>query len=388
MEIRSRASLPYKYHMTILILNWRDIKHPLSGGAEISLFENAKHWVKHGASVIWFASSFPDASPEETIENVHIIRRGSHFTVHMRAYFYFIHFLKQTVDVIIDNFHFIPFFTPLYAKDKKILAFINEPAKEAWFKNINIIIAIVGYIMEPLFFLPYRNIPFLTGSASIASELPFLGISKKQITVVPHGVRVSKSVKSKRAKVPTLLYLAQLSPDKGIKDAIEMLSLLRKIYPSIMLFVAGKAISKKYEKKMLQLIKVLEISSKNITFLGFVPEREKYLLLQKAWILVHPSTREGWGLTVIEAASFGTPTVGYNVSGLSDSIQNMQTGILTDENAPESLSKSITTLFNDKKLYDKLSKQAKEYAKKFKWEKSGEQSFDIIKKIYENKKKA
>jgi glycosyltransferase involved in cell wall biosynthesis len=371
--------------MTILILNWRDIKHPLSGGAESSLFEHAKYWQKHGASVIWFTSSFPGAQKEEIIDNIRIIRKGSQFTVHIHAFVHFNSFLKDKIDIIIDNFHFIPFFTPLYAGNKKIIAFIHEPAREAWFKNINIVVALLGYVLEPLFFLPYRHIKFLTVSLSVASELPLFGISKKQITVIPNGVTVDLSIKVKKNKTPTVLYLAQLSQDKGIEDAIKMFAIIKKGFSSTIFLVAGRSVNEKYKKKIFQLVETLKLTQKDIKFLGFVSEKAKYKLLQEAWVLVHPSIREGWGLTVIEAASFGTPTVGYRVTGLSDSIQHMQTGILANKNTPEELAKEVIKLFNDKELYTKLSKQAKKFAKSFNWEKSGEQSFSIIKEIYEQK---
>ena len=44
--------------MKILTTNWRDIKHPLAGGAEISTHEHAKGWVHAGHDVILFSSSF------------------------------------------------------------------------------------------------------------------------------------------------------------------------------------------------------------------------------------------------------------------------------------------------------------------------------------------
>lgn len=371
--------------MTILILNWRDIKHPLSGGAEISLFEHAKYWQNNGAYIIWFASSFTNGAPEEIIDGIRVIRRGSHFTVHIYAYLYYVRFLKNKIDIILDNFHFIPFFTPLYIKNKKILVFINEPAREAWFKNINIFIAILGYILEPLFFLPYRNIQFLTGSTSIAKELSVYGINSKWIKIVPHGTRVNFPIKGQRSKTPLILYLGQLSPDKGIEDAIKMFAIIKKKYPSIVFMVAGKFINQDYEKRIFHLTQSLKLTKKEIIFLGFISEKEKYRLLQEAWILIHPSIREGWGLTVIEAACYGTPTVGYRVVGLSDSIQHMSTGILTDRNTPEELAKSTLRLLYEKKLYDTLSRQARIYAKEFSWEKSGKLSFDIIKKAYEGK---
>src|SRR6185503_20210173 len=104
--------------MNILILNWRDPKHPLAGGAEISLQNHAQYWIKNGARVTWFASKFKRCKKEEVLDEVRVIRRGNHYTV---ALMFFIFYLKNKLDnfdVIIDCFHFIPFFSPLYIKNK------------------------------------------------------------------------------------------------------------------------------------------------------------------------------------------------------------------------------------------------------------------------------
>ena len=67
-------------------------------------------------------------------------------------------------------FHFIPFFTPLYTKSKK-LAFIHETAEEIWLRHRLFPINIIGYFIEPLFFKLYRNIPFMTVSNSTKRDL-------------------------------------------------------------------------------------------------------------------------------------------------------------------------------------------------------------------------
>ena len=122
--------------MTILILNWRDIRHPLSGGAEISLHEQAKYWRDQGNKIIWFASSFNGAKNEEVIDGIKVLRKGSHFTVHIWA-FLFYHWKKfDRFDIVIDSFHFLPFFTPLYISSSKIIGLINEVAGKVWFANL------------------------------------------------------------------------------------------------------------------------------------------------------------------------------------------------------------------------------------------------------------
>ena len=143
--------------MNIVILNWRDIKHPLAGGAEISLFEHAKYWVQKNAQVTWFSSSIKGRVDSENIKGITVIRRGSHYTVHIHALVYYLNGRLGKPDVIIDCFHFLPFFTPLYVRRTKVVALINEVARNLWFSNLPIIFSIIGYHLEDWFFKVYRH---------------------------------------------------------------------------------------------------------------------------------------------------------------------------------------------------------------------------------------
>ena len=99
--------------MNILIFNWRDPKNPKSGGAEIVTFEHAKRWVARGHKVWWFTSSFKGALSHEVIEDVHIIRKGSELSTFFLASLFYLT-SPITFDVVIDEIHGVPFFTPLY----------------------------------------------------------------------------------------------------------------------------------------------------------------------------------------------------------------------------------------------------------------------------------
>ncbi len=75
------------------------------------------------------------------------------------------------------------------------------------------------------------------------------------------------------------------------------------------------------------------LAGPGVTFTGRVSEQEKHRLLGSAWLLVHPALIEGWGIVVAEAAVRGTPTVGFDVPGLRDSVEHGQTGLLAGTEA-------------------------------------------------------
>lgn len=370
--------------MNVLIFNWRDIKHPLSGGAEISLFQHARYWVRKGAKVTWFSSSFNGAKRTEEIEGITFTRRGSHYTVHIFAYIYYKLGRLGRPYIIIDSFHFIPFFTPLYIKKPHVIALVNEVAGHLWFANLRPPLSFLGYFAEPFFFKFYRHVPFITGSDSAKKDLIRFGIAKGKINVIYHGIE-HNTVANKylREKYPTILFLGRISKDKGIEDAISTFIRIETKIKHVRFWIAGQEEKKgDYRKIVYKLLTKDNTLMHKIRYFGYVPENKKFELLKKAWILIHPSKKEGWGLTVIEAASQGTPTVGYNVEGLKDSVVHNKTGILTDTN-PYALANGIIRVLLNKKLYNTLSKQARNWSKTFSWDQSGRESWKFINFIYD-----
>ena len=76
--------------MKILIFNWRDIKNPWAGGAELNYHEQAKIWIKLGHEVTLFCGSFQGAKSFEVIDGINVYRKGSRFTVYIWAVIYYL----------------------------------------------------------------------------------------------------------------------------------------------------------------------------------------------------------------------------------------------------------------------------------------------------------
>lgn len=373
-----------KEKLNVLILSWRGPGHPHAGGAEESTHQHAKGWIKAGHQVTLFTSYYSGAKEEAVIDGVKVIRRGSQiFGVHWQAFWWFSFVRSEKFDLVIDQFHGIPFFTPLYIKAKKI-AFIHEVTKEVWRLNpwpmpFNAVPSIVGTLFEPLIFKAfYKNIPFMTVSESTKEDLIEWGISKNNVTVIHNGFDDPNYPKNKKETRKTIIYLGALSKDKGIEDALIVFRNLYENIKNIQFWVVGKGEDHflTHLKKQAKLLGIEKVTK----FFGFVSEKEKYSLLSKAHILINPSVREGWGLVVLEAAAMGTPTVGYNVAGLKDSILNDITGVLCDPN-PNACAEAVLSLANDGEKYQKLQQNCIKWSKKFNWEKSSEESLKLIEKL-------
>lgn len=368
--------------MRILILSWRDIKNPKGGGAEILTHEIAKNWVKKGNEVTLFSSHFSGSRSSETIDNVRFIRRGQPdarfllLSVHFQAFLYYLK-NRNKFDAVVDEVHGIPFFTPWYVKTKKVVL-ICEVASNLWVKMFGPIFGFIGIILEQ-FYLKYiyRNIPYLTISQSTKEELIKEGVEEKNITVLPMGLTVPREIKKvSKEKNITLIYVGRLSKSKGIEDAIKALGILLKTYRKATLWIVGDGDPEylNFLKKMVDKEKI----AGHVVFYGYVPLEKKFELMAKAHILLAPSVKEGWGLTVPEAGRVETPAVAYNVEGLKEVVLDEKTGILTSGNY-RALADGVARLLKDKILYDSFSKEAKRISMSYNWDNTADMALKVLK---------
>lgn len=370
--------------MRILVFSWRDPKHPLAGGAEQVMHEHMKGWIEKGHKVTLFSSRFPGSTKNEILDDIEIIRGGYQYLgVQWAGFLYYLK-NRDRYDFVVDQFHGIPFFTPLYVRKPK-LAVIQEVARRVWFLNplpwpLNWIVGVIGYFGEPLLFIPYRWTRFMTGSESAKEDVSKFGVPLKNITVIPHGVilHLPKPL-PKKEKVKTVIYLGVLSKDKGIEDALRCFALLAKD-GQFQYWVVGKLETPRYEKRLEAMVKELQIDQK-VKFWGFVSQEKKFELLAKGHVLVNPSVHEGWGLVNIEASSVGTPVVAYRNAGLVDSVKDKKSGILCKENTPEELTRNVLALLRNINVYKKFVSGSLEWGKQFSWKKSRELSLNLIRYI-------
>lgn len=367
--------------MNILVFSWRDPLHPLAGGAEQVMHEHMKGWIAAGHSVTLFSSRIKGSPKrEEVIDGVKIVRRGiQFFGVQILGFFYYLKH-RNEFDLVVDEFHGLPFFTPLYVK-RPILAVIQEVAGKVWLKNdlpipLNLIVGWIGYLGEPFIFLFYKKVSFMTGSESARKSLTKVGISDYKITVVPHGVKITlPSPMPEKERIKTVMYLGAITMDKGIDQALEAFGILNK-KGKFNFWVAGRA-GDKYVNYLETEARRLGID-KSFRFFGFVDEKRKFELLARAHVLINPSVLEGWGLVNIEANAVGTPVIAYNSQGLIDSVRDGISGIIIKKNKPQELAEAILKLLNDQGSYERLCEGAVAWSRKFSWKRSKDMSLKLV----------
>jgi glycosyltransferase involved in cell wall biosynthesis len=125
-----------------------------------------------------------------------------------------------------------------------------------------------------------------------------------------------------------------------------------------------------------------KIAVDGVKFFGGLSNEHRRRLLARAWVLVNPSVREGFGLNVLEANALGTPCVAYEVAGLRDSIIDERTGLLVKENGNvEKLAEAMIKVLRDEALRKTLSENALQHCKSLSWDRTAQELEKILKEI-------
>lgn len=349
--------------MKILIFNWRDTLNPAGGGAEVYLKEIAKRWVQEGYEVTLFCARFAGSLPEEQIDGIKIVRQGNRFTVYWKAYRYYKKIGPGYYDCVIDSINTLPFFTPWFVKDRRIVL-IYQLAREVWFYEAPFPFSLFGYLLEPIYLRFYRKENCITISESTYQDLLKLGFRKDMLIVNP-GISIAPLEKiPEKESCPTLIYVGRLKRSKRVHHVLKAFSIVKQTLPKAQLWIVGEG-DERYKRRLNKIIQKENIQ--DITFWGYVDESKKYELMRRAHLILVASAREGWGIIVIEAAAMGTPAVVYNVPGLRDSAKACGSGIVVTQNQPENLAEESIQLLKDNPRWSELVQKALREAKNFSW---------------------
>ena len=367
-------------NLKILLFNWRCPKHPQAGGAEKATYEIARRWVRWGHQVHLVSGGFHGGQKHDNIDGIRVTRVGGMYSVYPAVVFHYMTTLRGKYDVVIDEINTIPFLTPLYVREPHA-AFIHQLAANVLFDELPPAQAKVVNFLEPHVLRLYGNTPIFT-SQSTKEDLMKLGFAEGNLSVINYGVdhdiyRLGK-VKS---PFPHVFYLGRLKRFKGVHLLIEAIAQVVKEIPDVRLSIVGNG-DPDYQNELKELSAKLNLT-KNIDFCEFGlgdSIMQKVQIMQEAWVLVFPSSREGFGLVVIEANACGTPTIATNVPGLRETVRDNDTGIIVNRNVDE-LAKSIKLMIQDNELREKLSKRAFVWSMQFDWDNTARKMLNVLEEI-------
>ncbi|KJE75558.1 glycosyltransferase family 4 protein [Ferrimicrobium acidiphilum] len=326
--------------MRILIYNWRDLTHPKAGGAEVYTDAVARVWSKEGHEVTLFTSAVPGQSDDEVgVGGYRIVRRGGRLGVYREARRFWMREGHGNFDFVIDEVNTKPFGCPEWVKDVPVVALIHQVAREIWLHETWLPVALLGrFWLERRWLASYRDTTTVTVSASSKQSLEAYGL--RNVTIVPEGMDpMPASLMSDpphKEETLTFAFVGRLSSNKRPHHALEAFKIVHRQFPKARLWVMGTGPME---------AKLRSRAPDGVEFLGWVSDAEKLERLGRVHALLVTSVREGWGLVVTEAAMVGTPSIGYKVPGLCDSI-SASDGLLSDTD-PFALAEVIIASVSD-----------------------------------------
>ncbi len=171
---------------------------------------------------------------------------------------------------------------------------------------------------------------------------------QKESQVVYPSVDTEKFALSK-VKKDYFLIVSRLSPYKMVDLAVDAFNDL-----GLKLVVIGEG-SQKQE--------LIKKAKNNITFLGFLPEKEVLKYYKECRAFIFPSFNEDFGLTPIEAMSCGKPVVAAGKGGSRETVVEGETGEFFNEPSCQSLKGAINRFIRDEKKFK--PEKIREHALKF-----------------------
>jgi len=343
------------------MLNWRDPKNPLAGGAERVTLAYLKALAERGHEVYWFANGFAGCESEETFDGIHFVRGGGMGSSVLKAVAWYRK--QKPFDLVMDQHHGIPWFVPLWCGTNNV-SYIHEVLGPIWSAFYPWPISTFGRWQERWTHWMYRNVPFWTASSCTKEILHSRGV--KSVKQIPYGVDTVALARLEPKPLTTPLKLAvvsRLAPNKRIDHAVRTVSCLAERNIAAHLTIVGGG---ETEGLLRGLVSELRLGEK-VTFAGRLSEADKDALLRDVHFLLHTSQREGWGLNVIEANAMGTPAAVYPVEGLIESTLHDETGVVSEQETPESLAKGIIAVLNKSERYEMYRRAALERARSFHW---------------------
>jgi len=362
----------------ILAVNWRDIRDPLGGGAEIHLHEILKRAVAAGHEVDLVVSGRPGSTAREIIDGITIHRHGHWVVANFVLPWVVRGLLRRTdYDLLIEDINKIPFYTPLYAGDVPVLAMVPHLFGATVFREANPVLAAYVWAAEqPLAWL-YKDVDFEVISPSTRDDLVARGLSADRVRSIYCGIdhaRLTLDDPPPRDDPPLVVTWSRLRRYKSLDVAVRAFARIRAEIPGARMMIMGRG----PDEKRLRAEVVRRGLVGAVEFAGFLDESALAGVLHRARVFLNPSPKEGWGLTVIEANACGLPVVASDRPGLRDSVRDGETGRLVPYGDDKAMADAALELLCDPDRWSAYSDAARAWAATFDWDRCASESLDLF----------
>jgi glycosyltransferase involved in cell wall biosynthesis len=341
----------------VLFVSWRDLANPNAGGSEVVVDHLANGLRARGHEASLLCAGPVGERPYEVIEN------GSTYSQYVRAPWEYLRRFRG-VDLVVDVANGIPFFSPLWRRGPR-LCFVHHVHAEQWDQYFpRPIAAAANFVEQRGVPLVYRRTHFVAVSPSTARDLVATGVDERRVHVVCNGVSVPPPAEPVgRSTEPLFVALGRIAPNKRLD---QLLDIWARVAPQIpgRLVIAGDG----PDRERIAARVASEPALGRVTVEGRVSEARKAELLSQAWLFAHTSEREGWGIVLLEAGLFDTPTLAYRVPGVMDAVVDGVTGVLVDDD--DEFVREWVALAGDPARRQRLGAAAARRAAEFSWDRS------------------
>ncbi|MGW8974193.1 glycosyltransferase family 4 protein [Streptomyces platensis] len=341
----------------IVFLARRDLGNPAAGGSELLVDRIAEGLSAHGHQVTLLCGGPPSTglparggTPARGYRVVSAGGDAGHFLRVPRQ-------LARRVgpcDLLVEVCNGMPYLAPLWHRGPT-LCLVNHVHTDLWRLRCPGPAARLGRRLEHWALAgAHRRDLMVAVSGSTASALRGLGVDAGRIRLVYNGVAEPGPLAPK-APEPLFLAMGRLVEYKRIDLLLRLWERVRPVTGGRLVIVGDGP----------ERARLAAMAGPGVTFTGHVSEERKHQLLCSAWLLLHPSLVEGWGLVVMEAAARRTPAVGFDIPGLRDSVEDGTTGLLA--RGESAFAAHWCTLALSARRRDALGRAAERRAARFRW---------------------
>jgi len=345
------------------VVAWRDYDDQEAGGSELHAHRIMSAWARSGLKINMTTSTAPGAPPFIRRQGYRVTRRVGRYSIFPRTMISGVLGRLGRGDGLVEIWNGMPFLSPLWARCPRIV-FLHHVHAEMWKMVLPKGLAELGYTMEHRLAPPvYRRSRIVTLSSSSKEEIVSrLGMAPSQVTVCPPGIEAHFAPGTVRSEVPLVVAVGRLVPVKRFELMIEVLLKLKPRIPDLQAVIVGEG----YERTMLEELIRKGGAESWISLPGYVDDAGLVDLYRRAWVVASTSLREGWGMTVTEAAACGTPSVVSRISGHEDAVVDTQTGLLFD--TLDQMADGLYSVLSDEVLRKRLATAALEFVSQFSWD--------------------
>jgi glycosyltransferase involved in cell wall biosynthesis len=159
---------------------------------------------------------------------------------------------------------------------------------------------------------------------AVAERLARPGISFDRVVVVGNGVDPTEYSFAARHDEETLVFVGRLRKDKGVDTVLDAFAIIQRYRPQSVLHIVGDGLLRQSLERRAHDLGV----GSSVVFHGFIDERSKIGLLQRATIYLSASRFEGFGLPLVEAMATGTVPIVSDIPAHRYIFQEREVGCL------------------------------------------------------------